>query len=402
MARGKGEGGLYKDGRGFWTATVELPPGLDGKRRRKVVRRKNKARARQELQELKDTVAKYGDVASSSMTVEKWLTYWIEKIVPGTVAPNTYSGRVNHVKSYLIPLLGRVKLDKLTAHHVRQFKETMADMPADKKTREKPKGEWPDGYKRLGKSAQSAAYATLNAALKAAVEERKVQFNAAEIAGPPTGGAVGKSQALSVEQTARLLAYLTTHPQGAMWITYILTGARRGEVLGLEADRITHDSIDLSWQLQGFNKASIEAARDDYELRHVRGNLYLSRPKSTSGWRILPLVDPLKSVLQLHMQHHDGDGLVFVDDEGQAYHPSMISRDWRALLEEAGIDADVKLHGVRHTVIDLLYDAGVPEQVIQQIAGHANTDMTRAYKTRVNQGQAKLALESLGEFIAKA
>jgi hypothetical protein len=35
--RGKGEGAIYQDTKGLWTAVVELPM-TDGKRRRKVIR----------------------------------------------------------------------------------------------------------------------------------------------------------------------------------------------------------------------------------------------------------------------------------------------------------------------------------------------------------------------------
>ena len=42
MARGKGEGSVYKRGDGLWCASIELPPGLDGKRRRKVVCRSSR------------------------------------------------------------------------------------------------------------------------------------------------------------------------------------------------------------------------------------------------------------------------------------------------------------------------------------------------------------------------
>lgn len=45
MARGKGEGSIYKRGDGLWCASVELPPGLDGKRRRKVVCRSSRHEA---------------------------------------------------------------------------------------------------------------------------------------------------------------------------------------------------------------------------------------------------------------------------------------------------------------------------------------------------------------------
>lgn len=52
MTRGKGEGALFKASDGLWTVRIELPRGPDGKRRQKVVRRKDKKQAMIELERL--------------------------------------------------------------------------------------------------------------------------------------------------------------------------------------------------------------------------------------------------------------------------------------------------------------------------------------------------------------
>lgn len=54
MTRGKGEGSVYKRASdGMWCTSIELPPGLDGKRRRKVVCRRDKAAALAELYKMR-------------------------------------------------------------------------------------------------------------------------------------------------------------------------------------------------------------------------------------------------------------------------------------------------------------------------------------------------------------
>lgn len=108
----------------------------------------------------------------------------------------------------------------------------------------------------MGASAITGAHA----ALKAAVEEQKLTINGTQIAGPPKAGAATQQNALSVAQKADLLAYLATDLQGAMWTTFILTGARRSKVLGLEQDRVQGDTLVRSWQLPGFNALAIQSA----------------------------------------------------------------------------------------------------------------------------------------------
>lgn len=399
--RGKGDGGLYKNSDGYWTAVVELPRKLDDKRRRKVIRRKNKAEALRELNALKSELKEHGDISTTNMTVSEWLKYWFETIQPGTASPSANASRRNAIEHHLSPLLGKKKLDKLTARDVRKFHLEMSERPKKTKIRAMTELERPAEFETLGHGSIIACHAALSNALDAAVHEGMVTKNVAQVAGPPKGRSSSAQEALSVENTGRLLAYLATHPHGAMWATYILTGARRGEVLGLESDRLKNGVLDLSWQLQNFQQRDLDAADKDYEVRHVSGALYLARPKSSAGWRILPLVDPLKSILERHMLGR-ADGLVFLNDWGRPHQPVSISAQWHDLLDGAGIDRGVKLHGVRHTVVDLLYDAGVPEQVIQQIVGHSDVRMTRKYKTRVNQGEAQKALEGLGAFIKNA
>lgn len=401
MARSNGDGGLYKDSRGLWNAVVELPEGFDRKRRRKVVRRKSKSAALEELKRLKDEYSKYGDLSTSSNTMEKWVRYWIDEILPGTVAPSTYTMHVSSAEAYIIPLLGKIKLDKINAFRVREFHKQLEETPVKKELRELKENQRPVGYKTLGKHTMRSIHSTLSQCFEAAVAERKINTNPAKLVGLPKGGDTGTAKAMSIEGVKRLLVYLTNHRDGAMWVTYLLTGARRGEVVGIERDRVS-DVLDMSWQLQYLKPESVKAARTDYEMRHVEKNVWLTRPKSSAGWRILPLVEPLKSILDLHLQNFEGDGLIFRPASGaKSYLPNNVSKMWRSLLDEAGIDEDVNLHGTRHTLIDLLYDAGVSEQVIQQIVGHSSVKMTRSYKTRVNQGQAKLALESLGKLISE-
>jgi len=70
MTRGKGEGALFKASDGLWTVRIELPRGPDGKRRQKVIRRKDKGAAIAELNRLQ--IAKLEDPpAPEPMTLEQ-------------------------------------------------------------------------------------------------------------------------------------------------------------------------------------------------------------------------------------------------------------------------------------------------------------------------------------------
>ena len=391
MTRGKGEGALFKDGRGYWTVRIELPNGPDGKRRQKVIRRKDKKKAMDEMEDLKADLKKFGNLPTSNLTLEKWLRYWIDDIAPNEIRPKSYAAYKSTVDGWLIPLLGKRKIDSLSADHIRDMFKAIQSTPKAHGLRGKK--DLPEGTVMVGPDTAIKAHAVLSSALKTAMREGKATRNVCEMVDPPRKAKV-EQNALSTEQAMDLLAHLTTRDDRALWATYLLTGARRGEILALEADRVT-DTLDLSWQL--LRITDIKTAPADYEYRHLQGTLYLTRPKSQSGWRILPLVEPLRSILALHMQGR-GSGLVFLD-RGRPWDPDAATKAWARLLAEAGLPDNVVLHGARHTVVDLLDAAGVPLEIQKDIVGHSSVKMTRAYRTKVDQKLLAGALESMSKML---
>ena len=96
--RGKGEGAVYRVPADktkplqYWAAAVELPPGPNGERRRKVIRRKVKTELLTELTRVRRDLEKRGDLPTKSQTVEQWFTYWLREIAAKKVRPNTLDG----------------------------------------------------------------------------------------------------------------------------------------------------------------------------------------------------------------------------------------------------------------------------------------------------------------------
>ena len=72
MTRGKGEGSLYKRADGMWCTSIELPPGLDGKRRRKVVCRVSKPAVLAEMRRIQAEMVMGDDLPAPSTSLAKW------------------------------------------------------------------------------------------------------------------------------------------------------------------------------------------------------------------------------------------------------------------------------------------------------------------------------------------
>jgi integrase len=388
--RPKGEGGVYQRADGMWCASLELPS-TDGKRRRKVIARRDKGAVVAELRNAKKELEKHGNIATNSITVGKWMDHWINDIAPQKIRPKTLAGYRTVVDGYIVPLLGKKRLDKLTAEDVRTLHKVMQNTPKDPALRGQKN--LPADTVMLSSTYTLLAHNSLSTALKVAHREGKIPVNVCELVDRPRARK-SLQKALTAEQAIRLLQHLATRQDGPLWACYLLTGARRGEILGLEADRVT-DQLDLSWQLQRIT--DISKAPSDWEYRELGGTLYLTRPKSSAGWRVIPLVEPLKSILKLQMGDQS-EGLVFTRD-GKPWDPDRATKEWNKLLVEAGLPTDVVLHGARHTVVDLMYEAGVHEAITQEIVGHSAIAMTRKYRSKGNAPQLTAAMSSLSRLL---
>jgi integrase len=393
--RDKGSGSVYQrasDGR--WVGTIDLGYDARGKRRRKTVSAKTKPAAVRKLADAQKDLARHGITASKVATVKTYLEEWLTTI---RVKPTTLATYRNTVRNYLIPALGRRRLDLLEPRHVRDMLIWM-----------EKEGQAP--------ATINGAHRVLRAALSDAVNDQRIPRNVAKNVTPPS--ATGKETAsLTATEGRTLLRSLPiTDPLAARWAVALLLGIRQGEALGLEWDRLDLEegTLHLSWQLQripyrhgcdgtcGKKRAGScpQRALDvkpDFEYRQVDGALCLTRPKSQAGWRVIPL--PAFVVMALR-NHHDAhgaalNGLVFTRDDSRPYDPSDDNATWHDALKAAGLP-QIKLHAARHTTATLLLELGVDPKVIQAILGHSTVVMTRAYQ-HASITMQRAAMDQMGD-----
>lgn len=375
--RGKGEGSIFKDARGLWTAVVELPS-HDGNRRRKVIRSKDKRVVVSKLGELKRDLEKLGDLPTTSITVGQWMDYWFENIASKRIRPNTASGYRSVISKQIISEIGSIRLDKLQPSHVRRVHDRITSTQKDPANPEK-------GF--LSSTYALNAHRVMAKAFSDAEREGRMTRNPAKLTDAPRKSRP-MLQSLSVDEAIEVIGMVVKafepgkeyDSEPARWATYLLTGARRGEILGLELDRLG-ETVDLSWQLQRIT--NISKAPTDYEYRPIINGMYWTRPKSQAGWRVIPLVEPLKTILGTHIKNSGENlhGLLFTNERGLPIDPDTETKRWPEALQESGITSKkIRLHDLRHTTIDLLYEAGVPEDVIMEIVGHSTRIITRGYK----------------------
>jgi integrase len=395
--RGKGEGTIFQDKRGLWTAQIELPP-VDGERRRATVRRKRKEDLLAEMRKMQNELDRVGDLPTSTVTVEQWLRIWFDTIHVEKIRPKTAATYQTLIRFHILPAIGSVKLDKLTAAHVRRMHAAVTD-------------------KGLSSTTASQCHRILVKALNDAVRDGRVGRNVATLTDAPRKAATAV-QALSAGEGIKVLQQAATDDLAALWAAVLLTGARQGELLGLELNRVSN-VLDLSWQLQRFSwshgcdgkcpkiRGTDCPARTikfpaDFEHRHITGGLWWSRPKSRAGWRVIPLVEPLESIIRKQVEivtsRPNPHGLLFTMPDGSPIDPRAMNHRWHALLDHAGV-TDVRLHDGRHTAVDLLYAARIDEDLIMQIVGHSVRSVTRGYKSRGDDPRLWEAMRSFSKML---
>ena len=401
--RTKGDGSLFLRKDGMWVGSVEAGWKPDGTRARKYVSSRSQAEALAKLRKARSAVERTGTVPTRTTTVEKWLDLWLTHIA--NVKPTTTGNYRSVIDCYLVPKLGKTRLDKLAPAHIRDM-QTWITAP-------KPAG--------LGLSASTAhrAHRVLRKALNDAVTEGVLVESPMRAVSAPTVGKVDAPM-LTVAQARDLIRTTWEDWWGPRWTAALLTGARQGELLGLEWSRVNlaARTIDVSWQLQrlGFRhgcqgRCGVKRpgscpereldVKPEFLVRQLDGGLCLTQPKTSMSTRLIPIADPMAAALQVQIERARGlpnpHGLVFHRQDGRPQDPSLDNSGWHAALDAAGLPS-VKLHAARHTTATMLLVAGVDQTVVQAVLGHSTVSMTRAYQ-HVDMSLSLAAMRSMSDLL---
>ena len=138
----------------------------------------------------------------------------------------------------------------------------------------------------------------------------------------------------------------------------LMTGMRKGELLA------------LTWRDIDFENNIIHVTKSVY---HDGNRAFLKEPKTKSGVRTVPLLDPLKEKL-LRTENRALDDFIFSHDGKRP----LTSRRFRTLekhfKEATGVQATA--HQLRHSYATIAFEAGIPAKAVQEILGHSQVSTT--------------------------
>ena len=225
--RSSGEGSIYQTPDGSWHVSLVVgtrPDGAPDRRHRRGQTRKAVLVKLRELEATRDS----GTLAAAgrSATVGEWLDHYLEHVAPLKLRPRSLDDYSSKVRLYLKPVVGHVRLDKLTPEHV----ETVYA-----------------GMRTRGLSAGTVlkTHAILSSAMSVARKRGKVGRNVAELVGRPRYVRPDVTP-LTGDEAALVLKAAQGSRNGARWDVALSLGLRQGESLGLRWRDVDLDAGTLA------------------------------------------------------------------------------------------------------------------------------------------------------------
>ena len=248
------------------------------------------------------------------------------------------------LRRQLLPAFGARPLDRIAPAHVRQ---------------------WFDRYSRTAPGGANRAIDMLRQIMNFAVACGHVEINPAR--GIRRNRRPALTRFLSREEIARLHAVLDaqtrkgSREQADIVRLLLLTGCRRGEIMGLRWSEV-HDGM-------------------------------LAFEDTKTGPRTVPLGNRARAILD--RQPRGRSPFVFPSPRNPARPRGPHLPFWYRVRREAGIE-DVRLHDLRHTMASHAVMNGVPIPVISRLLGHSNVQMTLRYAHLADR-DIEAAAERVGE-----
>jgi integrase len=275
------------------------------------------------------------------------------------VKPSTYLSYQMHVERHINPALGSIPLQQLSGAHLNAFYANLLGQGEN------------DGKRKLSPATVRRIHATLHKALADAVRWNKLSRNPAQAADPPRSKA-GGSPEMKTWTAKELRSFLESARATRLyplWLTLASTGLRRGEALGLRWEDVDVENSRLSIRQ---NRVS------------VGHEVIIGKPKTGHGRNVSLDPGTLATLKALRTQQkkerlswpgYVTSGYVFLRENGEPYHPNLISHAFEAAVKSSQ-QPRIRLHDLRHTHATLALSAGVHPKVVSERLGHASVMIT--------------------------
>jgi integrase len=340
--------------RGKWTVRQG---GYDPSTGRRKVRQLGTFDTKRAATELAKSVAA-GRAGSADETVEAFVVdVWLRS-KEGRVEQSTLDQYRWAVERHIVPLIGAVRLRDLAP-------EILDDWIVD--LNGAPEGEKP----RLGATSTRLVRKVLSMALEEAVQRGRLGRNPVALTQPPRAKRATTRKSWTVEEAKTFLAANRKHRLYALFHLGLVTGLRRGELLGLR------------WTDLDLEHGTVEVAQ---QLAVVRGRPVMKDLKTESSDRILAIGQRAVEVREEHRTRQAAEHvvlgldasdveLVFTSEVGGWIDPNNLGRIMERLAKDAGVPR-LTPKGLRHTAQSIGRVVVGDDKIMQERLGHSDIGIT--------------------------
>jgi integrase len=403
--RANKEGSIYPYRNGYAAYVWVTTP--TGKPARKYVYGKTREIVHEKWVKLMAQAAE-APIPTATPTVAQYLARWLTDVVEPNLEPATYAYYETMARLYIIPALGNKRLDRLQTRDVQTWINRLATICqccVQGKDAARPEGRrrccaiGACCGEHAGRRTVQAARNTLRAALNhARTSEELVSRNVAAFAKVPSPPKRRrKGSVWSAAEASRFLASAREDddPFYAAYVLILVSGLRKGEVIGLTWSSVDEDNaeLDITWQLQRVGKELIHKER--------------VKTEDSDADDTVPLPDICLAALRLRRDEQEvareqaggrwrESDLVFTTRWGTPIEPRNFNRSFDARCAKAGVPR-IRVHDTRHTCASLLAALDVHPRVAMRILRHAQIAMTMEVYTEVPDEVTRAALKKLGD-----
>ena len=240
----------------------------------------------------------------------------------------------------------------------------------------------------------------IHTVLDQALKEGLVAVNVADRATPPKVSQRDVNY-FQPEQVAAIREALEAEP--IKWRTLVhlllITGARRGEILGLKWDKVDFNSNQVYICNNVLYSADVGIYEDTPKTE--RSKRYVSLPAETM--QLLKQYRAWQNGERLRLgEYYQDQGFVFAQDTGGPMHPDSVTT-WLSRFSKRHGLPHVNAHAFRHTMASMLYFNGVDSVSISKRLGHAQVSTTANIYAHVMEAADKKNADILADvFLKKA
>lgn len=312
------------------------------------------------------------------LTVADYLAEWL--VGKQSLRPSTHASYTGHVRLYLAPYLGRIRLVDLGP---RDIERMYRRIDLENAERRRP----------VSVATKRRIHATLTSAMTTAVKRGLIDRNpAATVEFPVVPKA--RVRVWTAEELARFLDLIIEDRLHLLYLILGLRGLRRGEAVALR-----WQDVDLERRLLRIEQSAVRVGQQTV----------IGPPKTASGARVVAIDPGTAKRLRWHqcrqrLENHDRtltpmlSDLVFTDRNGDALDPTYVSRHFDRLVVGHGLPR-IRLHDLRHTSASIGLAAGETLLEVSRRLGHSSITVTADIYSHVSPYVAQESADRVADLV---